>query len=884
MPLPLAAMIATNVASDPAKRKLIMRAAIAIPVALAVLLVAVLGAVTSMMNMGSGGAAAEEYCRSTANGAYGLDGTAQYEGGGEWLMKFVRSKNLNFYHARIVWALGMRESGGSPEQVSNTGDYGTWQINQSNGEYIKKTIGPKYIDPGTSWNMEDLGKDPNKNFAVMWFFSNRGEKFMSWGLAANQPTNGVKFDWLTNYATAKGPNGGPFIEEVAPTAEANYIKFYNQFPDAAKKLGVTFNEYPRGVPPTAKTAYNTPFDPSMFTDPASSSPSPQETNSSQNQGGKPKPSSSSTAKPNSSSSPPVYGPVAPSPSFALPPLINPDGTLNLFPYGVGSPSPNPTPKATTAQVQYQYRDKYVGTWIPSATVKAQESYGSTTVSGHPILYQSTGDLQTFTVAGRDVTVAKQWVPTFRSFLYAWQLSSLGQGRFDLRPGPLDSYVPKEAGAAAAWSDHWGYAVDIRYDVLLPDNKRHMTDDEIQAVRVLLKRFPQLGWGGDYQTKIDEMHFFIKEGAKPGDAIGTAVPAYILNNKAIDPILAKDGPLEQALAAWPYTINEQDNISMEEGVDIIRSDQTAEDSGMWIIDLGSKEALFEEKITQPSSSSSSASPAPSPSPTVKLLDPEIVNKSVKKILDASGGKPVYWIAPFNRGPSQQIVHDALKTQNTKFGNLNIIIIPDDPSTGYIDDKGKLTEAGSEYLAGILRNGVENVQPAYTEKAECQEALFGGGTYEPIRDGKFSDRTDISVPNAQEIIITAKSYIGKTNAPCGTCYQECDRLAGLINRRVPIKGGVLNSGYKSAKQHWEVAQSDPTQWGPAYPGDTSVPPGAIVFFDGHPTYGHVATYIGDGWVVSNYDGPDGYGVYAVPLKDMAASYGYLGWAMPVYPGGF
>lgn len=882
MPLPIAAMVAANVASDPAKRKAIIGAAIAVPVAIAVLLVAVLGSVTSMMNMGAGGAATEEYCRSTANGSTGLDGSAAYEGGGEWLMKFIKSKNLNFYHARIVWALGMRESTGSPSKVSGTGDYGTWQINQTNDDTVKK-IGKEVS--GVPWTMDEIGKDPNKNFAVMWWFSNRGKVFTSWGLAANQPVNGVRFDWLTNYSTATGPNGGSFIEEIAPISEANYIKFYNQFPSAAQEMGIAFTEYPRGVPPSVTAAYNMPFDPASSYSTTTPSSSSTTTTS--------KPATSPTQgpvapKPSASSSPPVQGPGLPKPySSSSPPtsLINPNGTLNLFPYNLGNggtpSSSTASPKAVTTSVQY--RDKSTGTWVPAAVVRTADTTSGTTVSGHPLLYQGTGDLETFVIAGRDVTVAKQWVPTFRSFLYAWQFSPvLGQGRLDLRPGPLDSYVEKQAGAADAPSDHYGYAIDIRYDVLKADGDRHMTNAETQAVRVLLKRFPQLGWGGDYQKEIDEMHFYIRAGAKPGDAIGTAVPTFILNNKTIDPLLAKDGPLEQAIAAFPYTVVNQENITMEQGVNIITSDEVAKESGMWIIDLGSQEALFEEKIDPPANSS--ASPAPSPSPTIKLLDPEVVKKSLNRILNASGGKPVYWIAPFNRGPSQQIVHDALKSANTKFGNLKIITVPDDLASGYVDEKGKLTDKGVEYLTNLLRDGVENVQPAYTDKAECQEALFGGGTYEPIIDGKFTDRTDITVPNAEGIIITAKSYIGRTNAPCGTCYQQCDRLAGLINRQVPINGGELNSGYRSAKQHWEVAQSDPTKWGPAYPQDTSIPPGAVVFFDGHPTYGHVATYIGNGWVVSNYDGKEGYGVYAVPLKDMAASYGYLGWAMPVYPGGF
>jgi hypothetical protein len=146
-----------------------------------------------------------------------------------------------------------------------------------------------------------------------------------------------------------------------------------------------------------------------------------------------------------------------------------------------------------------------------------------TVSGHPVLKPGSTDLATGIVPGstRRITVAEWALPVLLDFLRRWQAHpSLGGGRLSLIKvgpkgryvGPLDSYAYRPARAANAYSDHSGYAIDIRYDVLRADNKRHMTRAETRAVRELLADYGgALGWGGDYQRLIDEMHVYVAPG-------------------------------------------------------------------------------------------------------------------------------------------------------------------------------------------------------------------------------------------------------------------------------------------------------------------------------------------------------------------------------------
>ena len=139
--------------------------------------------------------------------------------------------------------------------------------------------------------------------------------------------------------------------------------------------------------------------------------------------------------------------------------------------------------------------------------------GEVTVSGNPALLPGDPNLGSFDVAGigRSIRVAKDAAPALLRFLQGWQSDPvLGGGRFDLRQGPLDSYNYRDARAANAVSDHAGYAVDIRYDILKADNKRHMSDTERDAVRRLIAASGgALGWGGDYNNLVDEMHVYIK---------------------------------------------------------------------------------------------------------------------------------------------------------------------------------------------------------------------------------------------------------------------------------------------------------------------------------------------------------------------------------------
>lgn len=141
--------------------------------------------------------------------------------------------------------------------------------------------------------------------------------------------------------------------------------------------------------------------------------------------------------------------------------------------------------------------------------------GEVTLSGHPALQPGSKDLTTVGVAGgRNITVADWTAPLFQRFLEQWQQDpNLGGGRLSLTTGPLDSYEYRKARQSDGVSDHAGYAIDIRYDVLSADGQAHMRPAETAAVRRIIGAMGgQLSWGGEWSSgSTDEMHIYVSPG-------------------------------------------------------------------------------------------------------------------------------------------------------------------------------------------------------------------------------------------------------------------------------------------------------------------------------------------------------------------------------------
>ena len=113
---------------------------------------------------------------------------------------------------------------------------------------------------------------------------------------------------------------------------------------------------------------------------------------------------------------------------------------------------------------------------------------------------------------KKVTLRRDVLPLFLAYLADWHTTVMP---IDV-PGALgpDGWAVRQARTGAGLSNHAsGTAVDVRYDVLKADHKRHMTRAQINAVHALLAKYVTsdgrrvFGWGGDWKVGLycDEMH-------------------------------------------------------------------------------------------------------------------------------------------------------------------------------------------------------------------------------------------------------------------------------------------------------------------------------------------------------------------------------------------
>lgn len=139
--------------------------------------------------------------------------------------------------------------------------------------------------------------------------------------------------------------------------------------------------------------------------------------------------------------------------------------------------------------------------------------------------------------------------------------------------------------------------------------------------------------------------------------------------------------------------------------------------------------------------------------------------------------------------------------------------------------------------------------------------------------FTDNPTI-LPGAVTAVARSLSFVGQPWLACddGMCYRLCDHLAGQA-------WGYANSGYETAREHWAVMEAS----GSAHPNDTNPPVGALLFWNTG-LYGHVAVYVGNGMIVTNMKGSEGYSVYLIPASEISQLWGaeYWGWSDPIFIG--
>lgn len=135
-------------------------------------------------------------------------------------------------------------------------------------------------------------------------------------------------------------------------------------------------------------------------------------------------------------------------------------------------------------------------------------------------------LRTITIPGttKRVTLRRGVAPVFAAILA--DIHKRGIVDIQRNQQYTAGWNPRRTSSGALSNHGSGTATDMRWDVLKPDGRRHMSDAQRDAVRKLLDLYSTpagkriLGWGGDYQRTQDEMHLEIGQAWQP--KVGSAV--------------------------------------------------------------------------------------------------------------------------------------------------------------------------------------------------------------------------------------------------------------------------------------------------------------------------------------------------------------------------
>lgn len=121
-------------------------------------------------------------------------------------------------------------------------------------------------------------------------------------------------------------------------------------------------------------------------------------------------------------------------------------------------------------------------------------------------------LRTIKIPGtnRTVRLRKGVAPVFAAFLADWHAEM--PKRLNLNEGPVDGWTfRKSRFVTQSYSNHAsGTAVDLRYDILKPDGKKHMSQTEMKILNGILDRYKtsdghRIFANGEWWNKPDGMH-------------------------------------------------------------------------------------------------------------------------------------------------------------------------------------------------------------------------------------------------------------------------------------------------------------------------------------------------------------------------------------------
>lgn len=228
---------------------------------------------------------------------------------------------------------------------------------------------------------------------------------------------------------------------------------------------------------------------------------------------------------------------------------------------------------------------------------------ATSLNGWTVIKQwADPRLRAIKIPGTDRTVRlrRAVAPVFASFLADWHAEM--PDRLKLDKGPVDGWTYRQSRFSTNYSNHAsGTAVDLRYDVLKPDGRPHMTQTEKKILNKILDRYKttdghRIFANGEWWNKPDGMHTELSQSWDRGAKRDTTFKDVKQVQKllGIDKNGKRDGFGPEK--AWDGTLPQLENVqkSEQEGISSIAAWRVASrlfDLGYW---NGNKPVLYTQK--------------------------------------------------------------------------------------------------------------------------------------------------------------------------------------------------------------------------------------------------------------------------------------------------
>lgn len=153
--------------------------------------------------------------------------------------------------------------------------------------------------------------------------------------------------------------------------------------------------------------------------------------------------------------------------------------------------------------------------------------GGTTLDGWDVLQSGDDQLQTFSVAGKSVTLRKDYGPMLVKLLNEYAndpvlapITYLGGHE------PRRAYDPNTGTYTGGWSNHAaGVAIDVDADDWGMPPGRDITPAEMTSIKRLLANNPGIEWGGYWTgSSRDAMHYEVRDPSVPASGGSSATPS------------------------------------------------------------------------------------------------------------------------------------------------------------------------------------------------------------------------------------------------------------------------------------------------------------------------------------------------------------------------